>query len=527
MLIMANESDGLFKLPNPNYKTNKRRVKSTNLQAFTPTRNDGSVLIGATDSDQSVGQKQVIHNVDFNLIYSTERNLILQYREAAQNAEISSAVIDIVNEAIVMESEKPPVSLNLDSINDTIINDQLKETIQEEFDYLLRLLKFRHEGDELFQRFYIDGRSYFHKIIDTSRPQDGIKDIREIDPLHIKKVKIVHRERRNGVEYVTGEDEFYSYSNSVVADHVLKIDKSAIAYINSGLYDSVNSNYKKREQGYQRMVISYLHQAIRPWNQLRQLEDAHLIYSISRAPQRRVFYVDIGNLNKTRGEEFMQLNMNRYKNKLVYESSSGQIKNQRHTMSMMEDVWLPRKGGSRGTEVDTLPGGGELGNMDLINVFRSNLQDALHIPASRQSQDSMQSFDRQSEISRDELKFQRFVDKLRNRFSKMFLDVLKSQLILKRIISSADWDEFKDDIRFDFANDSYFSELKEMELFRMRFEMLTEIDPDSRYVGNYFSKEYIRKFILKQSDDEIIAMDEQMDNERKDGEYESEDDEVE
>lgn len=510
-----------FAIKNPNYKATKK-VSAMELKSFVGKPNDGSIII-----DDTAGlshQHQISQGIDFSVSYNTERQLIQQYRNAAMNSEIRSALSDIVNEVIVMESDKEPVAIDLDNIpeDNTGLSKNVKEKVVEEFQYILKLLKFRRHGDEIFESFFIDGRKYFHKIVDSKKPDRGILALREVDSTKIKKVREVKREQENGIDIIVGEKEYFIYSDSNISNNMFKVDPSAITYINSGLYESDPSSKGLKNKD-NKVVISNLHYALRPLNQLTQLEDAHLIYTISRAPQRRVFYVDVGNLSRTRAKEFMQENMNQYKNKLVYDTQSGAIKNNRHTMSMMEDVWLPRKGGSRGTEVSTLAGGGDLGNLELLNTFRKKLFKSLNIPTSRLEQDSVAALGRTSEITRDEVKFQRFIDKQRNRFIPLFLDILRTQLILKRIIIQDDWNNIKDDIKFIFSSDSYFSELKDLEILQQRIEMVKEIDDDI-LVGKYFSEEYVKKYILKQSDDDIEAIGKQIAEELKNKPKPKEDD---
>lgn len=507
-----NNDTSKYEIKNPSYSS-KKKIKIANLESFAPKIDTESSIIYDDDRGGNGLHRSVSHGVDFNVVYENEKQLIQQYRNLSMNSEIRSAVMDIVNEAIVMDTDKPPIILDLNNIDESVLKDKVKENIIKEFEYILRLMKFRHDGDSIFERFYIDGRLGFHKIIDPKKPKEGLKDLREIDPINLKKVTEIKRDGEKNNQKnstVIGQESYYLYIKNANSGKALKIPNSAISYVTSGIFD--NTMYKGSNK---KVVISHLHQVLKPFNQLNQLKDAHLIYTISRAPQRRVFYIDTGKLSQTRAESYMQQNMNRYKNKMVYDSSTGKISNNRHTLSMMEDIWLPRKGGDRGTEIDLLAGGGTLGDLELVDIFRSELNRSLQLPSSRMEQDSVQALGRTSEITRDEVKFQKFIDKLRNRFSKIFIDILHTQLILKNIVTTEEWNEFKDDINFTFSNDSYFSELKEIEMLRERFQMVESIDPDGQYVGKYFSLEYIRKFILKQSDKDIETIKKQNEDESK------------
>lgn len=516
-----NNDTSKYEIKNPSYSS-KKKSKIANLESFAPKLHTDSSVVYDDDKNGNGLHRSISHGVDFSVVYNNEKQLIQQYRNLSMNSEIRSAVMDIVNEAIVMDTDKPPVILDLNNVDDSVLKDKVKEQIIEEFEYVLRLLKFRHEGDSIFERFYIDGRLGFHKIIDPKKPREGLKDLREIDPINLKKVTEIKREaEKNNKEHstVVDHEDYYLYIKDANSGKALKIPNSAISYVTSGIFD--HTFYKGSNK---KVVISHLHQVLKPFNQLNQLKDAHLIYTISRAPQRRVFYIDTGKLSQTRAESYMQQNMNRYKNKMVYDSSTGKISNNRHTLSMMEDIWLPRKGGDRGTEIDLLAGGGTLGDLDLVDIFRSELNKSLQLPNSRLEQDSVQALGRTSEITRDEVKFQKFIDKLRNRFSKIFIDIMYTQLILKNIVTIEEWNEFKDDINFIFSNDSYFSELKEIEMLRERFQMVESIDPDGQYVGKYFSEEYIRKIVLRQSDKDIETIKKQIEDESKDSDSDDSDD---
>lgn len=437
-----------------------------------------------------------------------EAELILKYRDVATQPECDAAIEDIVNEAIVGDYESAPVSITLDHLE---ISDQIKETIREEFDNVLSLLSFNAYSYDIFRKWYIDGRLPYHIIIDKNKPKAGIKELRYIDPSKLRKVKEVKEELdpKTGAKIIKQADEYFLFQDKVGASsNGVKIHKDSIAYCTSGVVDPSRTK-----------VLSYLHKALKPVNQLRMMEDSLVIYRISRAPERRIFYIDVGNLPKGKSEEYLRGIMNQYRNKLVYDANSGEIKDDKKHMSMLEDFFLPRREGGRGTEISTLPGGENLGQIDDIIYFQKKLYKALNVPVQRLEQESSFSLGRSSEITRDEVKFKKFIDRLRKRFSDLFLQLLRTQLILKGIITTKDWKDMKEFIVFDFIQDNYFSELKEAEILRERFEMLATME---EYVGKYVSKNWVRKNILQQKDEEIEEMQKEIDDERKAGEYDDE-----
>jgi len=442
---------------------------------------------------------------------SNEADQIRRYRETASQPECDAAIEDIINEAIVSDSNSAPVDLITDDLDQP---DNIKKLIREEFESIVELLQFNHYGHEIFRRWYVDGRLFYHLIVDEKSPKKGILEVRPIDPTKIRKVKEIEKEKdpATGAEIVKKVDEYYLYQDTalVKSNQGVKISKDAIQYTTSGLLDPSRTK-----------VLSYLQKAIKPVNQLRMMEDSLVIYRLSRAPERRIFYIDVGNLPKGKAEEYLKNIMNSYRNKLVYDANTGEVKDDRKHMSMLEDFWLPRREGGRGTEITTLPGGENLGQIDDIIYFQKKLYKSLNVPVNRLDQESQFSLGRSTEISRDEVKFQKFVNRLRKKFSWLFLDLLKMQLVLKGIITEADWRVIREQIVVDYIRDSHFSELKEAEVMRERLGMLTELD---QYVGTYFSVEWVRKNVLMQSDEDIESMKEQMQTERDSGEIPDEDD---
>lgn len=442
---------------------------------------------------------------------SNEADQIRRYRETASQPECDAAIEDIINEAIVSDSNSAPVDLITDDLDQP---DNIKKLIREEFESIVELLQFNHYGHEIFRRWYVDGRLFYHLIVDEKSPKKGILEVRPIDPTKIRKVKEIEKEKdpATGAEVVKKVDEYYLYQDTalVKSNQGVKISKDAIQYTTSGLLDPSRTK-----------VLSYLQKAIKPVNQLRMMEDSLVIYRLSRAPERRIFYIDVGNLPKGKAEEYLKNIMNSYRNKLVYDANTGEVKDDRKHMSMLEDFWLPRREGGRGTEITTLPGGENLGQIDDIIYFQKKLYKSLNVPVNRLDQESQFSLGRSTEISRDEVKFQKFVNRLRKKFSWLFLDLLKMQLVLKGIITEADWRVIREQIVVDYIRDSHFSELKEAEVMRERLGMLTELD---QYVGTYFSVEWVRKNVLMQSDEDIESMKEQMQTERDSGEIPDEDD---
>jgi hypothetical protein len=460
--------------------------------------------------------------VDIEGVYRTEFDLIRRYREMALHPECDAAIEDVVNEAIVSDLYDSPVEIELTNVN---ASDKLKQKIRDEFRYIKEVMDFDKKSHEIFRNWYVDGRLYYLKVIDIKRPQDGIQEIRYIDPMKIKFVREEKKSSKNNLISVErAEDirkniypeieEYYVYtpkpnyptgtfSSAGNTKGSIKIAKDSITYVTSGLFD--------RNKG---TCLSYLHKAIKALNQLRMIEDSLVIYRLSRAPERRIFYIDVGNLPKVKAEQYLKEVMSRYRNKLVYDANTGEVRDDRKFMSMMEDFWLPRREGGRGTEITTLPGGQNLGELSDIEYFQKKLYRALGVPESRIATDGGFNLGRSSEILRDELKFAKFVGRLRKRFANMFSDMLRTQLILKNIITPEDWDQINDHIQYDFLYDNQFAELKESELMSERLGLVSTMEP---YIGKYFSVEYVRKKVLRQTDQEIIDIDAQIEREIEDG----------
>jgi hypothetical protein len=465
--------------------------------------------------------------VDIEGVYRTEFDLIKRYREMSLHPEVDSAIEDIVNEAIVSDSNDSPVQIELSNLN---ASDGIKRKIREEFKRILELLDFDKKCHEIYRNWYIDGRLFYHKVIDIKKPQEGIQELRYIDPMKIryirqqKKVKndnynLSARNLDNPMDYEFPEiEEYFLYnpkqtypvgatggqqSGSGTANPGIRMTRDSVTYCTSGLVD--------RNKG---TTLSYLNKAIKALNQLRMIEDSLVIYRLSRAPERRIFYIDVGNLPKVKAEQYLRDVMMRYRNKLVYDASTGEIRDDKKFMSMLEDFWLPRREGGRGTEITTLPGGQNLGEITDIKYFQSKLYRSLNVPPSRMEGEGGFNLGRSSEILRDELKFTKFVGRLRKRFSNMFNDMLKTQLILKNIITPEDWRMMSEHIQYDFLYDNHFSELKEAELLTERLNLAATAEP---YIGKYYSQDYVRRRILRQTDQEIIEQNMIIEKEIKDG----------
>jgi hypothetical protein len=461
--------------------------------------------------------------VDIEGVYRTEFDLIKRYREMALHPECDNAIEDVVNEAIVSDLYDSPVEIELSNLN---ASDKLKNKIRDEFKYIKEILDFDKKCHEMFRNWYVDGRLYYLKVIDVNKPEEGIKELRYIDPMKIKYVRQEKKKTKMPIGssfdfardpksiYQPEIEEYFlytptpSYPVGMIAGgssskNSIKIAKDSITYCSSGLVD--------RNKG---TVLSYLHKAIKALNQLRMIEDSLVIYRLSRAPERRIFYIDVGNLPKVKAEQYLREVMSRYRNKLVYDANTGEVRDDRKFMSMLEDFWLPRREGGRGTEITTLPGGQNLGELADIEYFQKKLYRALGVPESRIANDGGFNLGRSSEILRDELKFAKFVGRLRKRFANLFNDMLRTQLILKNIVTPEDWETISDHIQYDFLYDNQFAELKESELMNDRLGLLATIEP---YIGKYYSVDYVRRKVLRQTDSEIIEIDDQIQKEIKDG----------
>ena len=467
--------------------------------------------------------------VDIDGVFKSEFELIKRYREMALHPEVDSAIEDIINEAIVSDQNDSPVEIDLENLP---ASAKLKELIREEFKKVKEVLNFDKKCHEILRNWYIDGRIYYHKVIDIEKPEEGLKEVRYIDPLKIKLVRKLKTDPtlRGAIKQINANnpadvetpdiEEYYQYDPSATQSknalgaigqtpfatkqRPVRIAPDAITFCHSGLVDRNKQT-----------ILSYLHKSIKALNQLRMIEDSLVIYRLSRAPERRIFYIDVGNLPKLKAEQYLKEVMNRYRNKLVYDASTGEIRDDRKHMSMLEDFWLPRREGGRGTEITTLPGGQNLGELSDIEYFQKKLYRSLGVPESRiaGSGDGF-NLGRSSEILRDEIKFTKFVGRMRKRFSQLFNDMLKTQLILKNIVTPEDWETLSDHIQYDFVYDNHFAELKETELINERLGVVAAVDP---YIGKYFSLEYVRRHILKQKDEEIDEINKQMAKEIEDG----------
>ena len=504
------------------FKIEKDDEQSKSVVSPVPQNNEDS-------SDYYVSSGFYGQYVDIDGVFKSEFELIKRYREMALHPEVDSAIEDIINEAIVSDQNDSPVEIDLENLP---ASEKLKELVREEFKSIKEIMDFDKKCHEILRNWYIDGRIYYHKVIDVKKPEEGIKEVRYIDPLKIKLVRKLKTDPtlRGAINQVNAKnpadlespdiEEFYQYDPSQTQgknalgaigqtpfstkQRPVKIAPDAITFCHSGLVDRNKQT-----------ILSYLHKSIKALNQLRMIEDSLVIYRLSRAPERRIFYIDVGNLPKIKAEQYLKEVMNRYRIKLVYDASTGEIRDDRKHMSMLEDFWLPRREGGRGTEITTLPGGQNLGELSDIEYFQKKLYRSLGVPESRiaGSGDGF-NLGRSSEILRDEIKFTKFVGRMRKRFSHLFNDMLKTQLILKNIVTPEDWEVLSDHIQYDFVYDNHFAELKESELMNERLGVVAAIDP---YIGKYFSLEYVRRNILKQKDEEIIEIDKQMQNEIKDG----------
>jgi hypothetical protein len=494
----------------------KEEVPEERLQAFSPPENlDAALTIQApVVTGGAYGTY-----LDLEGTVKDEVELISRYREMAMNPEVELAIDDIINESVITEAGHSPVSISLGNID---IPDAIKLKISDEFDEIIRLLAFHEYAYDIFKRWYVDGRLYYHTMIDIKNPKDGIQELRSIDPRQIKKVREIKGKKLQNDHLVSlpkNVTEYYIYYPGGLSSKVggmggannqtgIKVAKDSITHIHSGILDPTK-----------KMVLGNLHKAIKPMNQLKMLEDATVIYRISRAPERRIFYVDVGNLPKVKAEQYLSAIMSKFKNKVVYDTDTGDIRDDRRHMSMLEDYWLPRREGGRGTEITTLPGGTNLGEIEDVIYFKKKLYKALGVPVSRLEPEGSFSLGRATEITRDEVKFGKFVNRLRYRFAALFDDLLGKQLQLKGILSKEDWDTVKSLIEYRFRQDSHFSELKQIEVMRDKLEVAQTME-DGGFVGKYYSQEWLRKNILSQSEEEINTIDNEIADEVESGEME-------
>ena len=494
-------------------KDELRNTEAPNAKSFVPPVDDDGTPVIQQQAGYIAGGAYGAY-VDMEGGIKNEAELIRRYRETSLVPECDSAIEDIVNECITSDVSDKIVTLDL---RDVKLSDSIKNKIQDEFNLILSMMKFNQNSHEIFRKWYVDGRIYFHKVVDSKRPKLGIVDLRNIDPLKIKKVRNVEKEKdpRTKIERIKKVEEFYMFNDrgfdksSASEGTTVKIAPEAVSYTTSGLLD-----YTKN------VVIGYLHKALKTANQLSMMEDALVIYRISRAPERRIFYIDVGNLPKAKAEQYLADVMNKYRNKLVYNADTGEIKDDRKHMSMLEDFWLPRREGGRGTEITTLPGGQNLADIDDIEYFKKKLYQSLNVPATRMEADNGFNMGRASEINRDELKFNKFTNRLQKKFARVFIDILRTQLVLKEIVTAEEYDKIKEFMLFNYATDNHFTELKDAEILRERIDTLGQV---SEYVGRYYSKDWVRKYVLHQSEEDIKLIDKQIEDEKGDAE-ESEDD---
>jgi hypothetical protein len=477
------------------YKIGKDDVEAEQLKSFVPpTDDDASVAIS--------GGGVYGTYLDLEGQIRTDADLIKKYREMALQPECDAAIEDIVNESLVFEDGDYPVQIILDKLEQP---ESIKKKIRDEYHYVMKLLDFNNQGYDIFRRWYVDGRLYYHMVIDEKNPRSGLKEVRYIDPRKIRKVRENKRtDNRPGTADTSQQyHEYFIYSDKGFAkdgSQGIKIAVDSVCYTNSGITDKDG-----------KVIVSHLHKAIKPLNQLRMLEDATVIYRISRAPERRIFYIDVGNLPKMKAEQYLREIMQKYKNKLVYDAQTGEIRDDRRFQTMLEDYWLPRREGGKGTEITTLQGGQNLGEIEDVLYFQKKMFKSLNVPVSRIESDNGFSLGRASEISRDELKFGKFIARLRLRFSHLFDKMLETQLLLKGVCTRKEWEQMKEEISYDYQSDSHFSELKNAELMKDRLSILADIDG---YVGKYFSINYIRKNVLHQSEEDIKQMDEEMEEDK-------------
>ena len=497
------------------YEINRKKEAAKGKSFVAPSDEEGTLDIagGAGFFSQYVNLDKSAKN---------DWDLIRKYRTTSEAPECDQAIEDIVNESITADETDSSVKLDLDMVD---LSKSIKGKISTEFDEVLRLLEWKHRAHDIFRRWYVDGRLFYHKMIDEKQSRKGITELRYIDPKFIKKVRLVEKDKGSqkseGMDLVKRVQEFYIYNEAGVYPGLtgiggpgvknsqgLKVSPDSIAYCTSGIFNPTT-----------KQVYGYLHKAIKPTNQLRMMEDATVIYRISRAPERRIFYIDVGNLPKPKAEAYLKDVMSRYRNKVVYDGSTGEVKDDRNQMSMLEDFWLPRREGGRGTEITTLPAGQNLGEMEDVQYFQEKLYKSLNIPISRLQSDSGFNMGRSAEITRDEIKFTKFIQRLRKRFSLLFQDLLKTQCVLKGIMTAEDWEEMKENIIFDFNDDNHFFELKDAELLESRINQLNAV---TEYVGTYYSIEWVRKNILKQTQEEMAQIDKQIEVEKNSGQVDPE-----
>ena len=480
------------------FEIRKKQVKRGGDEVVAPAADDGSTVIS------TLGAAAAYYGmtVDLEGVIKNENDLIRRYREVSQYGDCDNAIEDIVSEAIVANSDEAPVEVVLDDVK---LSSSIKTKITEEFKEVLKLYKFNSRGHDIFRSWYVDGRLYYHILLDETDISKGIQELRYVDPRKIRRIKNIKKGKNDkGIDVVKAIEEYYIYNDKGINENTsqgVKLSLDSVIYCPSGLIDQNSSS-----------MLGYLHKAIKPVNQLKMIEDALVIYRVSRAPERRIFYIDVGNLPKLKAEQYVNDIMNKYRNKVVYDANTGEIRDDRKHLSMMEDFWMPRREGGKGTEITTLSGGQNLSQIEDINYFQTKLYQCLNVPVSRLKPDQGFSLGRSNEISRDEVKFNKFIERIRRKFSVLFSEALRVQLVAKKIIRPDEWDGIVQDIRFDFQEDNHFAELKESEILNQRLDTLNRIQP---YIGTYYSMNYVRRYILKQSDEDIDQIEKEIGQETK------------
>jgi hypothetical protein len=475
------------------FEIRKKQLQQEVPSVVSPSSEDGSTVVASASAYYGMV-------MDIEGIVKNENDLIRRYREIAQYADTDAAIEDIVNESII--SDDGSIKLNLDDVK---VSDGIKKKMQDEFTNVLRLFKFNDRGHDIFRSWYIDGRLYYHVLLDEKNPKAGIAELRFVDPRKIRRIKNVEKTKTaKGVDVTKVVEEYYLYNDKGITEQTtqgVKLTLDSVIFAPSGLLDANTG-----------MMMSHLHKAIKPVNQLKMIEDAVVIYRISRAPERRVFYIDVGNLPKLKAEQYVNDIMNKFRNKVVYDATTGEVRDDRKHLSMMEDFWMPRREGGKGTEITTLPGGQNLGDIQDIQYFQQKLYQALNVPLSRLQQSQGFSLGRSTEITRDEIKFSKFIARLRKRFNNLFFEALRVQLIAKNIIRAEEWEELRQDMEFIYDQDNHFTELKNNEILLQRIQMLQQMDP---YIGKYYSSSWVKKNILQLTEEEIKEMDSEIEQDRE------------
>jgi hypothetical protein len=478
------------------FEIKKKNQKPPQAAVVSPAADDGSTVIS------SAVASYYGTTIDLEGVIKTENDLIRRYREVSQYSDCDNAIEDIINEAITANHDEDPVEVVLDDLK---LSDNIKNKIREEFRTVLKLYKFRDRGHDEFRSWYVDGRAYYHILLDENNVKNGIQELRPVDPRKIRRIKKINKDKnQKGVEVVKSVEEYYIYNDKGINENStqgVKLSLDSIIYCPSGLIDANKG-----------MMLSHLHKAIKPVNQLKMIEDSLVIYRVSRAPERRIFYIDVGNLPKHKAEQYVNDIMNKFRNKVVYDAATGEVRDDRKHLSMMEDFWMPRREGGKGTEITTLQGGQNLGQIEDIQYFQTKLYQSLNVPISRLQPSTGFNLGRSNEITRDEIKFNKFIKRLRRKFSSIFYDALRVQLITKGIVRADEWEAMKGDIRFDFQEDNNFAELRDSDILNQRIDTIQKLE---QYIGRFYSMDYVRRNILMQSEEEIKEIDKQIQDEQQ------------